>query len=73
MRTDGSAAGTARNSPAAASSRDFDEALDASDVVIMLRLQKERMQSRPGLGEAEYFAATASPQRACATRATMRS
>jgi aspartate carbamoyltransferase catalytic subunit len=35
----------------------FDEALDASDVVIMLRLQKERMQSHPGLGEAEYFAA----------------
>jgi aspartate carbamoyltransferase catalytic subunit len=35
----------------------FDEALADSDVVIMLRLQKERMQSALGLGEAEYFAA----------------
>ena len=36
---------------------DFDAALAGSDVVIMLRLQKERMQSALGLGEAEYFAA----------------
>jgi len=35
---------------------DFDTALADCDVVIMLRLQKERMQSYPGLGEAEYFA-----------------
>jgi aspartate carbamoyltransferase catalytic subunit len=35
----------------------FDDALAGSDVVIMLRLQKERMQSAPGLAEAEYFAA----------------
>ncbi|HSS05711.1 MAG TPA: aspartate carbamoyltransferase catalytic subunit [Rhodanobacteraceae bacterium] len=35
----------------------FDEALDGSDVVIMLRLQRERMQSALGLSEAEYFAA----------------
>jgi aspartate carbamoyltransferase catalytic subunit len=33
----------------------FDEALATSDVVIMLRLQKERMQSALGIGEAEYF------------------
>jgi aspartate carbamoyltransferase catalytic subunit len=35
----------------------FDDALDGSDVVIMLRLQKERMHSALGLGETEYFAA----------------
>jgi aspartate carbamoyltransferase catalytic subunit len=35
---------------------DFDQALAGSDVVIMLRLQKERMLSTPGLGEADYFA-----------------
>jgi len=34
----------------------FDEALDGADVVIMLRLQKERMDTLPGLDEAEYFA-----------------
>ena len=37
--------------------RDFDEALAGSDVVIMLRLQRERMQTALGLGEADYFAA----------------
>jgi aspartate carbamoyltransferase catalytic subunit len=36
---------------------DFDTALADSDVVIMLRLQKERMQSALGLTEADYFAA----------------
>jgi aspartate carbamoyltransferase catalytic subunit len=36
---------------------DFDTALANCDVVIMLRLQKERMQSAPGLAEADYFAA----------------
>ena len=36
---------------------DFDTALDNCDVVVMLRLQKERMQSALGLGEADYFAA----------------
>ena len=36
---------------------DFDTALANSDVVIMLRLQKERMQSALGLAEADYFAA----------------
>jgi aspartate carbamoyltransferase catalytic subunit len=35
---------------------DFDAALEGSDVVIMLRLQKERMQSALGIGEDEYFA-----------------
>jgi aspartate carbamoyltransferase catalytic subunit len=35
---------------------DFDAALDGSDVVIMLRLQKERMQSALGIGEDDYFA-----------------
>jgi aspartate carbamoyltransferase catalytic subunit len=34
----------------------LDEALDGADVVIMLRLQKERMETLPGLDEAEYFA-----------------
>jgi len=36
---------------------DFDAALANCDVVIMLRLQKERMQSALGLAEADYFAA----------------
>ena len=36
---------------------DFDTALAGSDVVIMLRLQKERMQDALGLAEADYFAA----------------
>jgi aspartate carbamoyltransferase catalytic subunit len=35
----------------------FDEALAGSDVIVMLRLQKERMQSALGLAEADYFAA----------------
>jgi aspartate carbamoyltransferase catalytic subunit len=35
---------------------DFDTALAGSDVVIMLRLQKERMQSALGRSEADYFA-----------------
>jgi len=35
----------------------FDEALGGSDVIVMLRLQKERMQSALGLGENEYFEA----------------
>jgi aspartate carbamoyltransferase catalytic subunit len=36
---------------------DFDAALEGSDVVIMLRLQKERMQTALGIGESDYFAA----------------
>ena len=36
---------------------DFDEALAGSDVIVMLRLQKERMQSALGLAEADYFGA----------------
>jgi aspartate carbamoyltransferase catalytic subunit len=36
---------------------DFDTALANADVIIMLRLQKERMESALGLGEADYFAA----------------
>jgi aspartate carbamoyltransferase catalytic subunit len=36
---------------------DFDAALEGSDVVIMLRLQKERMQTALGIGESEYFTA----------------
>ncbi|HEY0180348.1 MAG TPA: aspartate carbamoyltransferase catalytic subunit [Dokdonella sp.] len=35
---------------------DFDAALDGADVVVMLRLQKERMRDLPGLDEAAYFA-----------------
>jgi aspartate carbamoyltransferase catalytic subunit len=35
---------------------DFDAALTGSDVIIMLRLQKERMQSALGPAEADYFA-----------------
>ncbi len=35
----------------------FDTALAECDVVVMLRLQKERMQSALGLAEADYFAA----------------
>lgn len=35
----------------------FDQALDGSDVVIMLRLQKERIEGALGLNEADYFAA----------------
>ena len=34
----------------------FDEAIDGADVVIMLRLQKERMQAASIPSEAEYFA-----------------
>ena len=37
--------------------QDFDDALEGSDVVIMLRLQKERMQSALGVDEADYFKA----------------
>jgi aspartate carbamoyltransferase catalytic subunit len=36
---------------------DFDTALAGADVIVMLRLQKERMQGAPGLAEADYFAA----------------
>jgi aspartate carbamoyltransferase catalytic subunit len=36
---------------------DFDAALAECDAIIMLRLQKERMQSALGLAEADYFAA----------------
>lgn len=36
-------------------SEDFDSAIEGADVVIMLRMQKERMDTLPGLGEAEYF------------------
>ena len=36
---------------------DFDAALADADVIIMLRLQKERMERALGLGEADYFAA----------------
>lgn len=35
---------------------DFDTALDGADVVVMLRLQKERMDSLPDLDETKYFA-----------------
>ena len=35
---------------------DFDAALVDADVVIMLRMQRERMETLPGIGEAEYFA-----------------
>jgi len=35
---------------------DFDTAIEGADVVVMLRLQKERMANLPGLDESEYFA-----------------
>ncbi|MEP7043294.1 MAG: aspartate carbamoyltransferase catalytic subunit [Dokdonella sp.] len=35
---------------------DFDAAIDGVDIVIMLRLQKERMDSLPDLDETTYFA-----------------
>lgn len=35
---------------------DFDAAIDAADVVVMLRLQKERMDELHGLDETSYFA-----------------
>lgn len=35
---------------------DFDAALDGADVIVMLRLQKERMAGLPDLDEASYFA-----------------
>ena len=35
---------------------DFDEAIDGADVIVMLRLQKERMQAAAIPSEAEYFA-----------------
>jgi aspartate carbamoyltransferase catalytic subunit len=48
----------------------FDEALSGSDVVIMLRLQRERMQAALGLDEAEYFSAYGlTAQRLARTRA----
>ncbi|MCK9540307.1 aspartate carbamoyltransferase catalytic subunit [Dokdonella sp.] len=34
---------------------DFDAAIADADVIIMLRMQKERMESLPGIDEAEYF------------------
>ena len=34
---------------------DFDAALDGADVVIMLRMQRERMQALPGLDDRDYF------------------
>jgi aspartate carbamoyltransferase catalytic subunit len=36
--------------------RDLDDALDGADVVVMLRIQKERIEHLPGLDEREYFA-----------------
>ena len=35
---------------------DFDAAIEGADVVVMLRMQKERMDTLPGLDEADYFA-----------------
>ncbi|MFI4969707.1 MAG: aspartate carbamoyltransferase catalytic subunit, partial [Lysobacterales bacterium] len=35
---------------------DFDAALDAADVIIMLRIQKERIEQLGSLDEADYFA-----------------
>jgi aspartate carbamoyltransferase catalytic subunit len=37
-------------------SEDFDAALDGVDAIMMLRIQKERIERMPGLDEAEYFA-----------------
>ncbi len=35
---------------------DFDAAIEGVDVVVMLRIQKERIQHLPGVDETEYFA-----------------
>ena len=35
---------------------DFDAALDGADVIMMLRIQKERLEHLPGFDEAQYFA-----------------
>ncbi|MEO7326012.1 MAG: aspartate carbamoyltransferase catalytic subunit [Dokdonella sp.] len=35
---------------------DFDAAIEGVDVIVMLRIQKERIQDLPGVDEAEYFA-----------------
>lgn len=37
-------------------SADFDAALNGVDVIVMLRLQKERMENVAGVAEADYFA-----------------
>ena len=42
--------------PACRISADFDAALDGADVIVMLRLQKERMENLAGIPEADYFA-----------------
>jgi aspartate carbamoyltransferase catalytic subunit len=42
--------------PGCAVGDDFDAAIAGADVVIMLRMQKERMETLPGLDEADYFA-----------------
>jgi aspartate carbamoyltransferase catalytic subunit len=41
--------------PGCSLDEDFDAALDGADVVIMLRVQKERMQAEPELDAAGYF------------------
>lgn len=35
---------------------DFDAAIEGVDVIVMLRIQKERIQDLPGLDETDYFA-----------------
>jgi aspartate carbamoyltransferase catalytic subunit len=42
--------------PGCALMSDIDDALDGVDVIVMLRIQKERIEHVPGLDEAEYFA-----------------
>ena len=50
-------------------SRTSTRRIAGADVVIMLRLQKERMDTLPGLGEAEYFARYGLDRRASGSRA----
>lgn len=42
--------------PHCARGEDFDAAIEGADAIIMLRMQKERMESLPGIDESEYFA-----------------
>jgi aspartate carbamoyltransferase catalytic subunit len=41
--------------PGCTSGEDLDAALDGTDVIVMLRIQKERIEHLPGLDEAAYF------------------
>ena len=42
--------------PSCRREEDLDAALDGTDVIVMLRIQKERIEDLPGFSEADYFA-----------------